>query len=40
MYDRQPDQQNFNDYAKFVVGTTSKESLDKVKLCEKLVDLT
>ena len=41
MYDQKPNtEQNFNDYAKFVVSTTSKESLDTVKLCERLVDLT
>jgi len=34
------EQRQFNDYAKFVVSTTSNESLDTVKLCEKLVDLT
>ena len=31
---------DFNDYAKFVVSTTSEESLDTVKLCEKLVHLS
>ena len=41
MYDQKPNtEHNFNDYAKFVVSTTSKESLDTVKLCERLVDLT
>ena len=41
MYDQKPNtEHNFNDYAKFVDSTTSKESLDTVKLCEKLVDLT
>ena len=34
------EQRQFNDYAKFVVSTTSEESLDTVKLCEKLVSLT
>lgn len=32
--------EQFNDYAKFVISTTSKESLDTVTLCERLVDLT
>ena len=34
------EQRQFNDYAKFVVSTTSEESLDTVKLCEKLVNLS
>jgi len=34
------EQQQFNDYAKFVVSTTSKESLDTVALAERLVSLT
>ena len=34
------EQQEFNDYAKFVVSTTSKESLDTVTLAERLIDLT
>ncbi len=34
------EQRQFNDYANFVVSTTSEESLDTVKLCEKLVSLS
>ena len=40
MYIPDTQQTNFNDYAKFVVSTTSEESLDTVKLCEKLVNLS
>ena len=40
MYIPDKQQTNFNDYAKFVVSTTSEESLDTVKLCEKLVNLS
>ena len=40
MYIPDTEQTNFNDYAKFVVSTTSEESLDTVKLCEKLVNLS
>jgi NTP pyrophosphatase (non-canonical NTP hydrolase) len=40
MYVPDTQQTNFNDYAKFVVSTTSEESLDTVKLCEKLVNLS
>lgn len=39
MYDRQPKQTNFNDYAKFVVSTTSAESLSTLKMAERLVKL-
>ena len=39
MYDRQPKQTNFNDYAKFVVSTTSDESLNTLKLAERLLKL-
>ena len=40
MYIPDKQQTNFNDYAKFVVSTASEESLDTVKLCEKLVNLS
>lgn len=40
MYNHTDETKEFNDYAKFVVSTTSKESLDTVTLCERLVDLT
>ena len=33
------DQKKFNDYAKFVISTTSEESLSTFKLAEKLVRL-
>ena len=33
------EQKNFNDYAKFVISTTSKESLSTLSLAEKLLRL-
>ena len=39
MYDRPIKQKQFNDYAKFVVSTTSDESLSTLKLAERLLKL-
>ena len=39
MYDRPIKQKEFNDYAKFVVSTTSDESLNTLKLAERLLKL-
>ena len=39
MYDRPIQQKQFNDYAKFVVSTTSDESLSTLKLAERLLKL-
>ena len=39
MYDRPIKQKEFNDYAKFVVSTTSEESLSTLKLAERLLKL-
>ena len=39
MYDRPIKQKEFNDYAKFVVSTTSDESLSTLKLAERLLKL-
>lgn len=39
MYDRPIKQKEFNDYAKFVVSTTSDESLNTSKLAERLLKL-
>ena len=39
MYDRPIKQKEFNDYAKFVVNTTSDESLSTLKLAERLLKL-
>ena len=36
MYDRKPEQKEFNDYAKFVVSTTSDESLHTLALISRL----
>ena len=39
MHDRPIKQKEFNDYAKFVVSTTSDESLSTLKLAERLLKL-